>query len=365
MVYVFSTPVPGVLALLAAAVAEASQVRRRRDPIEALFNVSQTALGAVASAICFGQLKDRDLLGPVVGELGGLGAMVVAAAVFYLVNTGLVAVAATLQLGSNPLRLWLVTLADDREAQVTMAALGIVAAHLTETEPLMLPALVPPLVLVHRAIRENVRSRRDTHGALAALVEVVELRDPYTAGHSRLVAATARALALGLGLTAEEADSIESAGRVHDLGKVAIDPAVLTKPGKLDPAEWEQIRRHPVLGADVVARFAAYGEGHRLVRFHHEGWDGSGYPDRLVGETIPLGARILSVAGTFDALTSSRPYRPSRSVDEALAILAAGAGRQWDREVVGALFDHLGVEIGGTPIARPVPTEGSASSAAV
>lgn len=148
-------------------------------------------------------------------------------------------------------------------------------------------------------------------------------------------------LALGLGPTFEEAEIVESAGRVHDLGKVVVDPVALTKVGKLDAAEWAEMRRHPVLGADVVAGFAAYRDGQLLVRHHHEAWDGSGYPDRLAGEAIPLGARILAVADTYDALTSARSYRGAMGRDAALAILRDGSGRQWDPVVVDAMVAHL------------------------
>jgi HD-GYP domain-containing protein (c-di-GMP phosphodiesterase class II) len=165
------------------------------------------------------------------------------------------------------------------------------------------------------------------------------------------VAELARLLALRLGLSPAEADHLLSAGRVHDIGKVAIDPLVLAKPGKLDAAEWAEMRRHPELGAEVIARFAAYGDGFRLVRHHHEAWDGSGYPDGLAGAAIPLGARILAVADTFDALTSDRPYRARLELDRAVAILRDGAGRQWDPAVVAALLAHLGVE---TPVEAPV-----------
>jgi HD-GYP domain-containing protein (c-di-GMP phosphodiesterase class II) len=221
---------------------------------------------------------------------------------------------------------------------------------------LLLPVLGLPVHLVHRAQQQAVQLNEDTRDALASLVEVVELRDPYTAGHSRRVAELARALALQLGLTHEEADAIESAGRVHDIGKVAIDPTVLTKPGKLDDAEWAEMKRHPGYGADVVARFAAYPEGFRLVRHHHEAWDGTGYPDRIAGEAIPFGARILAVADTFDALTSDRPYRKGMGLDRALTILQEGADRQWDARIVAALVAHLRAADRVAPVpAAPAP----------
>lgn len=183
--------------------------------------------------------------------------------------------------------------------------------------------------------------RAETHAALGALVDVVELRDAATAGHSRRVSALARTLAMRLGLPEADVDRIRVAGLVHDLGKLAVDPAILTKGGPLTDAEWVQMRTHPVHGAAVVARFAAFGDGARLVRHHHEAWDGTGYPDRLAGEAIPLGARILAVADTFDTVTWGRVYQPAISTGAALAILRVGAGRHWDPRVVGALSGYL------------------------
>jgi HD-GYP domain-containing protein (c-di-GMP phosphodiesterase class II) len=206
---------------------------------------------------------------------------------------------------------------------------------------LALPLLAMPVILVRHAAKQLVQLRKDTMAAMASMVDIIELRDPYTAGHSRRVAEMARSLALRLGLTAEEADQLEAAGRVHDIGKVAVDPEVLTKPGKLDEDEWAQMKLHPVHGAEVIERFHAWGEGYRLVRHHHEGWDGNGYPDGLAAESIPFGSRILAVADTWDALTSDRPYRSGMSQERALSILREGAGKQWDPRIVEALVEHL------------------------
>ena len=152
------------------------------------------------------------------------------------------------------------------------------------------------------------------------------------------MAELAHRLAIQMGLSYEEADLIESAGRVHDLGKVAVDPAVLMKPGALTDQEYLEMQRHPALSGRVIAKFAAYGDGWLLVRHHHERWDGKGYPDGLAEEAIPLGARILAVADTFDALTSARPYRQPRSVEFALGVLREGSGTQWDPAAVEALL---------------------------
>jgi hypothetical protein len=363
MLILLPLPLPGLLAPTAKAAAELARRRNERtDSLEFAFNVGQTAWQAVAGALACAAVK-----GALAGRPDWLAepVMLLAAAAGFLalhvVNTGLVAGIAGLQLRYDPFRLWAVSFRENVVAQGTIAIVAFAAALLIEDHPLALAALVLPLALVHRALEASAQLREDTHAALETLVEVVELRDPYTAGHSRRVAEVAYALAIRLGLSPEEADHLESAGRVHDIGKVAIDPQVLTKPGKLEPAEWVEMKRHPELGAEVIARFAAYGRGHLLVRHHHEAWDGTGYPDALVGEAIPLGARILAVADTFDALTSDRPYRLRMETERALAILKEGAGRQWDARIVDALIAHVG-QTPPTVEPRPVPDHAHAAA---
>ena len=355
IVLVFPVGVAGLLALIALV---AGQRSLHKDPVEALFNVGQGSFSIALAAGCPAAVRDWDVLGPQVGGFGPIGAVVLAAAVLDLANTVLVMGAVLLEFGVQPTHVSWRTVTDDAPAHAVMSILGVVAAVLAVDHPIALPVLMLPAALVHRSLQETIRVRADTHDALAALIDVIELRDPYTSGHSRRVAATAHALAFRLGLSPEEADAIEVAGRVHDLGKAALDPALLTKSGQLTEAEWEQMRQHPVIGADVVARFAAYADGHRLVRHHHEAWDGSGYPDGLAGEDIPLGARILAVADAFDAMTSDRAYRSAKSAATALRILEEGAGRQWDPRVVAAMVDYLGEAAAARdsswPAARPV-----------
>jgi HD-GYP domain-containing protein (c-di-GMP phosphodiesterase class II) len=340
---------PGLLVLIGAVVA---QSLRRAEVMEAGFNVGQTVLYVASGALCYELLASLEL-GPRVGHFGSLAGIVLTATVMHLLNTGLVAIAGGLQLGLNPLRVWTATIALDVMPHVTLTALGTIAAMLAVEQPLALPFLALPAVLVHQSVRQTVQLRVDTHEALASLVEVMELRDPYTAGHSRRVAALSRTLASRLGLTEEEADVIEHAGRVHDIGKAGIDQVILSKPGQLTEFEWNQMRNHPDLGANVVSRFAAYRHGAKVVRHHHEAWDGSGYPDGLAGEQIPLGSRIIAVADTFDALTSSRPYREAMGIEEAIAILETGAGLQWDPRVVTTMVGYLRDLHGELPTFRP------------
>ncbi|MGI8475996.1 MAG: HD-GYP domain-containing protein [Thermomicrobiales bacterium] len=342
----------GVVALLAVATAEALRVVVGRSSgwVEFLFNSGQSALSVVLGAAVFSALN---LIFPAAErQLFGLADLLLAGLAMHAGNSALVATAGALQTGISPLRAWRLGLLLDLGPHAALILLGATAAIATSAEPIVIPALLLPFLLMQQSVRQGIQLRADTRHALAQLVDVVELRDPYTAGHSRRVAETARALAREFGLTEEEADLIERAGRVHDLGKVAVDPSVLFNTGKLNEAEWAQMRLHPVFGTDVVKEFGAYQEGMRLVRHHHEHWDGGGYPDGIAGEAIRLGARMLAIADTFDALTSDRPYRAGMSVDRARSILREGAGTQWDADVVAALLKILDERPGQIPLHR-------------
>ncbi len=172
-------------------------------------------------------------------------------------------------------------------------------------------------------------------GLLTQLTSGLEAQDAYTPGHSRRVARHASNIAKRMGLSREEVAKIRAAGAMHDVGKVDTPIAVLHKEGKLTDGEYAVIKRHPVDGAAMVSTLGD-DELTAMVRHHHERLDGTGYPDRLAGDAIPIGARILAVADTFDAITSTRPYRHAHAHKKALDILAAEAGTQLDADAVRA-----------------------------
>ena len=174
-------------------------------------------------------------------------------------------------------------------------------------------------------------------GMVEALVTLVEARDYSTGRHSQQVADLVLRLALALGLPTAEAQMIALAGRLHDVGKVAIPDGVLQKPGRLTEEEWELMRTHPVVGADVVSHIPALRPLAPVIRAHHERWDGQGYPDHLAGEAIPFGARILMVVDAYLAIIVDRPYRQARAPAIALAELRRCTRSQFDPQVVEAL----------------------------
>jgi response regulator RpfG family c-di-GMP phosphodiesterase len=188
-------------------------------------------------------------------------------------------------------------------------------------------------------VRENRRLQENSLNVLRAMVNVLEHRDAYTAGHSQRVTEIALAIAADLGLPDEEREILVLAGPIHDLGKIGIDDSILRKPGKLDADEYDIITSHPEKGIRIIEPLDFLRETIPIILHHHERYDGSGYPHRLRGDNIPMGARIMSVADTFDAMTSSRAYRSARSPEEAYAELRRCSGTQFDPGVVDLFLE--------------------------
>ncbi len=187
--------------------------------------------------------------------------------------------------------------------------------------------------------RETRRVRRTFLSAIDSLVRTVEQRDRYTAGHSLRVRRFALGLADALCLGRAERRQLLLAAKLHDIGKLGVPDAVLNKPGPLSEAELKIIRRHPVIGEHILRPVVRSRAVLNAILHHHERLDGQGYPHGLRGSRIPLLARLLSVADCYDALTTSRAYRPALSVADALDILRAGAGTQFEPEFVRALVE--------------------------
>ncbi len=169
----------------------------------------------------------------------------------------------------------------------------------------------------------------------------MEVCDPALGAHAARVAANAEAVALRLGWSDDRLDALRLGAALHDVGKVNVRTEVLTKPGGLDALELAEIRAHPVEGTWLLAGVPSLAPALPYVLFHHERWDGLGYPTRRSGESIPLEGRVLAVADAFDAMTSSRPYRPSRSVTDAAAEVDRCAGSQFDPVVADAFLAAL------------------------
>ncbi len=185
--------------------------------------------------------------------------------------------------------------------------------------------------------RQTRELQQVTFTTLAALVRAMEAKDPYLKGESERVARLSQRLARRLGMDPEEVREVQIAGTLHDIGFISTPDSILHKEGKLSDEEYADIRRHVEIGVAILEPLKHLGRAIEYVRYHHERWNGSGYPEGLKGEEIPLGARIVGLADSYVALTTDRPFRPAQSPAEALQTLQATEEVWFQRELLDAL----------------------------
>ena len=201
-------------------------------------------------------------------------------------------------------------------------------------------------------------------GTMACLMETVEAKDDYTRGHTERVTELAVALAEAVGVGGSNLENIRRAAALHDIGKIAVPDSIILKPGRLDPEERAVMKEHSGRGDRILQHLGFLSSARMIIRGHHERYDGAGYPDGLQGEEIPLGARILAIADTYDAMTSVRPYRRAGAAEDALAETEVNAGKQFDPALVAAFLEMMkerlpraGVPVGADARAGPLENE--------
>jgi HD-GYP domain-containing protein (c-di-GMP phosphodiesterase class II) len=198
---------------------------------------------------------------------------------------------------------------------------------------------VATLMATHHRNRELYRELEDMLLQFtSSLVSTLDAKDPYTRGHSERVAGIAKRIGQELGLAESDIEDIHQAGLLHDIGKIGVHDAVLQKAGKLTDSEFEHVKEHPVIGYRILKGLKRLDKVLPGVRHHHEDFSGTGYPDRLAGSEIPMMARILAVADSYDAMRSDRPYRKGLAVERIEEIFRQGANQQWDPEILDAYF---------------------------
>jgi putative two-component system response regulator len=232
----------------------------------------------------------------------------------------------------------ILTAVGDLEARVAGLAAGADAFFTKPVEFVELRTRLTALLRVKTLLDQLERAE----AVITTLALTIEARDPYTLGHCDRLSRYAVAVGDALGLDPEMRRALRLGGYLHDLGKIAVPDGILLKPGPLDAIEQERIRAHPGAGSDLVLGLRSMELVRPIMRHHHEKWDGSGYPDGLKGEAIPLGARIISVVDVFDALHTDRPYKSalSRSDTVSLLIRETDAG-YWDPRIVDTFLDVL------------------------
>lgn len=323
---------PWAAALVAAFGVVAVDSVRAEPARKICFNASVFALATAAGGLAF------QLAGGVPGDVrlpGDFLAVITLALTYAAVNTVLVTSIVSLSSATrfrSALEHTLVAVVPSTGAE---AGLGLLVAVCAAEQPWAIAAIVPLVVAAYQAHARFAMLRRETARALETFANVVDERDPYTFQHSARVGGYVRELAERLGLPSSAVVRLQWAGRLHDLGKIGVDAAVLRKRGALNDDEWAAIRRHPRLSARLLQRFRAVGGEARAVEYHHERFDGNGYYG-IDSHHVPLSAHFLMVADTYDALRSGRPYRRGLTQEEALAEIEANIGTQFHPAVAKA-----------------------------
>jgi len=330
-VLLFPEPWPMVIAGVTALVVEAFV--QRKPGIRVWFNTAQYML-----SIGIGGMVYKYLGGHVGGAfefsfLPFIGLVLT----YFALNTGSVSLVVALTSGVPLRETWTRIVGGSLPYDLVASGLAVLLSFLyTHLQLLGLAILVIPLFLLRHMYQETLQKERVNQELLHLMVKAIEARDPYTSGHSLRVSEYAQAIARELGLSAKLLDQISNAALLHDVGKIYEEFApLLRKEGKLTLDERMVMQKHPLRSAELAATIGEFrGPVEAAIRFHHENYDGSGYPHGLAGRAIPVGARIIMIADTIDAMTTDRPYRKALSFARTMEELRKYSGTQFDPELV-------------------------------
>jgi putative nucleotidyltransferase with HDIG domain len=327
---------------------------RQRMPLSRIaFNTAALALSMWVGAHAFFLIAG---IGPLAQSQAPLGALVLPllamTLIYFALNSGLTAIAVGIDTRQSPIQIWRRHFQCLPVNYLAAAALAFcLVVLIQQVSVFAMVVVLPVLVVFHMTLRSSFGRLDDANRHLTdmdrlylstveTLAMAIDAKDDVTHSHVRRVQAYAIGLARALGITdALELKAIQAAALLHDTGKLAVPEHILNKPGTLTEPEWEKMKRHVDVGADILTLVQFPYPVVPIVHCHHENWDGTGYPRGVAGDAIPIGARILSVVDCFDALTSDRPYRGRMTEEAALQILRERSGRMYDPRVVATFIE--------------------------
>jgi putative nucleotidyltransferase with HDIG domain len=329
---------------------------RRKPTIRVWYNTAQYMLAVGLGSIVYQNMGGAVSLDSFSFSLIPFVALVVT---FFVVNHGSVSLAVSFSSRGVSIReAWGRISGPALVTDLLSSTLAILLAFLyVKLQLLGLAVIIFPLFLARQLYQRNLQLQEELEEKLELMVKAMEARDPYTSGHSRRVAEYAVVIGRELRLSTSDLDSVKRAALLHDVGKIYEEFApLLRKEGRLTPEETLIMRTHVVRSAELVATAARLrGTVEGIIRHHHENYDGSGYPDGLQGDQIPMGARIIMVADTIDAMTTDRPYRKALPLQRAIDELHKYSGRQFDPKLVELVSNSQGIRRLLAPPAAPEP----------
>ena len=324
-------------AIVVAGAALVAQVLARKGPLKSVFNVAQEGFAISLAILAYLALGGLPLQR--IGDSGSLSLFALFL-VFFITNSVCVSGALGIVNARNPWSIWREnTLSALPYDFLSLPVILFFVWIYTQYGVVGAFVLAVPLLGLRQIYKVNWQLERTNRELLELMVAAIEARDPYTSGHSRRVAEKARIIARAIGLREKEIERIVAAALLHDVGKIhEIFGPILSKPGRLSAEEQVVMRTHPIKSAELAGTVTQLRDVVPLIRHHHENWDGTGYPDGLRGEGIPLGSRIIMFADTIDAMTTDRPYRAALDATSVRKELLRFRGTQFDPQICDALL---------------------------
>ncbi|MFO7588580.1 MAG: HD-GYP domain-containing protein [Gemmatimonadota bacterium] len=334
-------PSGAVLVTLASELISESLLERTKPAYKKLFNASQLILAVGLAGLAFAEFGGSPSLVSFPIDKT-FAPFVVAVLVYFAVNTGTVSYVVAASEDAAFLTTWKKLTGGLILFDLTMSSLAFALAwfYVQIENPLFVLFAIIPLIGLRYSYGTNFELQRLNTDLLRLMVKTIEAQDPYTSGHSLRVSECARAICQDLGLRGKQQRDIETAALLHDIGKIDVAyNEILRQKGPLTPEQRQLIRDHPARGVDIVRSIRSIRrEVLECIRHHHERWDGNGYPDQLSGSDIPLGARIIMVCDTIDAMTTARPYRDPLPISVVREELIKHSDGQFDRKIVDVVF---------------------------
>lgn len=358
---------PGIASWFAVLNALVSDWGVRRAPFHKVaFNAAQLVITVVGAGWVYGALGGRWGLGPEnsMAALGpaDLGRVLASGVVYFTANTGLVSGVIGTGERISPFRVWQVNYLRTAPLFLAVLPVGVLMALMHIRVGILPVALLFVPLLIARYCFKQYMDLREAHlETIRALTSAIDAIDPYTEGHSQEVSRLAVRVGRKVGLNEAQVEMLEYAALLHDIGKIVVQQDILRKDQALTPLEMAVVHGHPRVGAEIVGQLKFLRKAAEIVAAHHERPDGHGYPEGKRGREIPLSARILHAVDAYHAMRSERPYRPKRTQSEALDELRAGAGTDFDAEIVRVMEDlcsngDLDVDEPRTAVEERAPT---------
>ena len=330
---------PGAGGLVAAlGTFQLDQLTRQRI-VTVIFNRAQLGLAAALAGLVYVGLGG---LPGAVRLPHDIAALFMSGLTYAAVNILITVFGFSLLRGLSPWNTWVVNFRWFTPTYLVFIPVGILIAIIYPvTSYIGVLLFLFPLLIARYTFRRYMDMREAYRSTIRALAAALDAKDPHTLGHAERVAKYAVAIGRRLNLSEDQVELLEYVGVLHDIGKIGIGDAILNKPGIFTCEEYEEMKKHPVIGAEIIASIQLLGKAAAWVRYHHERYDGTGFPEGLKGTEIPFGARIMAVADAFDAMTSDRPYKKALSLQDSRRELVTCSGRQFDPQVVQAILQVL------------------------